>query len=89
MEDLLLTVARGLVEDKDAVRVSADEPDEEGVIVYQEIKASKTVKKQAAPDRQNCPALLFYFPRTAFLQPCFYRDIVVHLLIPHNLPHRW
>ncbi len=34
MEDLLLTVARGLVEDKDAVRVSADEPDEEGVIVY-------------------------------------------------------
>ena len=34
MEDLLLTVARGLVEDKDAVHVSADEPDEEGVIVY-------------------------------------------------------
>lgn len=34
MEDLLLTVARGLVEDKDAVRVSVDEPDEEGVIVY-------------------------------------------------------
>ena len=34
MEDRLLTVARGLVEDKDAVRVSADEPDEEGVIVY-------------------------------------------------------
>lgn len=34
MEELLLTVARGLVEDKDAVRVSVDEPDEEGTVVY-------------------------------------------------------
>jgi len=34
MEELLMTVAKGLVGDKDAVRVSVDEPDEEGVIVY-------------------------------------------------------
>ncbi len=34
MEELLLTVAKGLVEDKDAVRVSADAPDEEGTVVY-------------------------------------------------------
>ncbi len=34
MEELLLTIAQGLVEDKDAVRVTVDEPDEEGVIVY-------------------------------------------------------
>ncbi len=34
MEELLLTVAKGLVEDKDAVRVSVDEPNEEGIVVY-------------------------------------------------------
>ena len=34
MEELLLTVAKGLVEDKDAVRVTVDEPNEEGIIVY-------------------------------------------------------
>ena len=34
MEELLLTVARGLVEDKDSVRVSVDEPNEEGIVVY-------------------------------------------------------
>ena len=34
MEELIVTIARGLVEDKDAVNVSVDEPDAEGVIVY-------------------------------------------------------
>ena len=34
MEELLLAVAKGLVEDKDAVSVTADAPDEEGVVVY-------------------------------------------------------
>jgi predicted RNA-binding protein YlqC (UPF0109 family) len=34
MEELLVTIAKGLVEDKDAVRVTVDEPNEEGVIVY-------------------------------------------------------
>lgn len=34
MEELLKTIARGLVEDKDAVKVSADEPNEENTIVY-------------------------------------------------------
>ncbi len=34
MEELLLTVAKGLVEDKDAVRVSVDEPNEEDTVVY-------------------------------------------------------
>ncbi len=34
MEELLETIARGLVIDKDAVEVSVDEPDEEGVVVY-------------------------------------------------------
>lgn len=34
MKDLLITIARGLVENKDAVTVTADEPNEEGVIVY-------------------------------------------------------
>lgn len=34
MEQLLVNIARGLVEDKDAVRVTADEKNAEGVVVY-------------------------------------------------------
>lgn len=34
MKELLETIARGLVEDKDSVTVTVDEPNEEGVIVY-------------------------------------------------------
>ncbi|MBQ5631398.1 MAG: KH domain-containing protein, partial [Ruminococcus sp.] len=34
MDQLLVTIARGLVEEKDAVSVVVDEPNEEGVIVY-------------------------------------------------------
>lgn len=34
MKELLETIARGLVADKDAVQVTVDEPDEEGVVVY-------------------------------------------------------
>ena len=31
---MLTAIARGLVEDPDAVSVTADEPDEEGTVVY-------------------------------------------------------
>lgn len=34
MKELLEIIARGLVSDKDAVQVTVDEPNEEGVIVY-------------------------------------------------------
>lgn len=34
MENLIMTIARGLVDDKDAVQVAADAPDAEGVVVY-------------------------------------------------------
>ncbi len=34
MKDLLLTIARGLVEDPDAVIVTEDEPAEDGTIVF-------------------------------------------------------
>ena len=34
MKELILTIAKGLVDDKDAVEVVADAPDAEGVIVY-------------------------------------------------------
>ncbi|MBO5066470.1 MAG: KH domain-containing protein [Clostridia bacterium] len=34
MKDLLVTVAKGLVETPDAVEVIVDEPNEEGVTVY-------------------------------------------------------
>lgn len=34
MKDLLYAIVSGLVEDKDAVQIDVDEPDDEGVIVY-------------------------------------------------------
>ncbi len=34
MQELLTAIARGLVEDKDAVKVTVDEPNEEGTVVY-------------------------------------------------------
>ena len=34
MQELLLTLAKGLVDDPDAVKVSVDEPNEDGVVVY-------------------------------------------------------
>ncbi len=34
MDKLLITIAKGLVEDKDSVNVVVDEPNEEGVTVY-------------------------------------------------------
>lgn len=34
MEQLLINIAKGLVEDKDSVRVITDEINDEGVIVY-------------------------------------------------------
>ena len=34
MENLLKVIAQGLVEDKEAVSVTVDEPNEEGVITY-------------------------------------------------------
>lgn len=34
MEELLKTIVNGLVENKDAVRITVDEPNEEGIVVY-------------------------------------------------------
>lgn len=34
MKELLITLAAGLVENKDAVNVTVDEPNQEGVVVY-------------------------------------------------------
>ena len=34
MKELLVTIAQGLVEDPDAVNVTVDEENEEGIIVY-------------------------------------------------------
>lgn len=34
MDQLLVSIARGLVDDKEAVNVTVDEPNEEGIIVY-------------------------------------------------------
>ena len=34
MKELLVAIASGLVEDKEAVEVTVDEPNEEGIVVY-------------------------------------------------------
>lgn len=34
MKDLLIEMAKGLVENKDAVSVTVDEPNEDGIVVY-------------------------------------------------------
>lgn len=34
MNELLITMSKGLVEDPDSVTVSVDEPNEEGIVVY-------------------------------------------------------
>ncbi len=34
MEELIIAIAQGLVDDKQAVTVTADEPGEDGIIVY-------------------------------------------------------
>lgn len=34
MEELLIAIVSGLVEDKSAIKVDVDEPNEEGIIVY-------------------------------------------------------
>jgi predicted RNA-binding protein YlqC (UPF0109 family) len=34
MKDLLVSIAQGLVEDPEAVTVTVDEPNDEGVVVY-------------------------------------------------------
>ena len=34
MKELIITLAAGLVENKEAVNVTVDEPNEEGVVVY-------------------------------------------------------
>ncbi len=41
MEQLLSDIARGLVDEKDAVQVTVDEPNEEGVVVYH-LKVAET-----------------------------------------------
>ena len=34
MQELILTIVKGLVDDKDAVSVTVDEPKEDGTVVY-------------------------------------------------------
>ncbi len=34
MQELLITIVKGLVENPDAVTVTVDEPDERGIVVY-------------------------------------------------------
>ena len=56
MQELLLAVARGLVEDKEAVKVTVDEPREDGTIVYHLSVAEGDmgrVDRQAGPDRKS------------------------------------
>ena len=57
MQELLLAVARGLVEDKDAVKVTVDEPREDGTIVYHlsvaEGDMGRVIGKQAGSQKRG------------------------------------
>ena len=55
MQELLLAVARGLVEAKDAVKVTVDEPREDGTIVYHLSVAEDVYKRQAPGAALSCP----------------------------------
>ena len=46
MQELLVAVARGLVENKDAVAVTVDDPREDGTIVYHLHVAEDVIGKQ-------------------------------------------
>lgn len=55
MEELLVAITRGLVDQPDAVTVEVDQPDEEGVIVYHlhvaESDMGRVIGKQAVLQR--------------------------------------
>lgn len=57
MQELLIAVARGLVEDKDAVQVTVDPAREDGTVVYHltvaEGDMGRVIGKQAALPRQS------------------------------------
>ena len=65
MKELLLTVAKGLVEFPDQVTVEVDEPNEEGVIVYHlhvaESDMGRIIGKQG---RQFVPLCMLLQPVT-------------------------
>ena len=50
MKDLLVTIARGLVDDKDAVTVTVDEPNAEGVI-YTICMLRRTIWAESSANR--------------------------------------
>ena len=56
MKDLLVCIAKGLVENPDAVSVDVDDPNEEGVIVYHLHVAESDMGRvmRAAATRNNC-----------------------------------
>ena len=54
MEELLLAVAKGLVEDKDAVKVTVDEANEDGIIVYHLTVAEDDMGRQGDPRGHAC-----------------------------------
>ena len=50
MQELLLAVARGLVEDKDAVKVTVDAPREDGTIVYHLSVAERSEERRVGKE---------------------------------------
>ena len=61
MEELIATIARGLVDDKEAVSVTADPADEEGNVVYHLAAARRSrLTEQNCGGGQDVPPLLFF-----------------------------
>ena len=58
MQELLLAVARGLVEDKEAVQVTVDPMREDGTVVYHlkvaEADMGRVIGKQGDPSCRAC-----------------------------------
>ena len=53
MQELLTVIAQGLVDDPSAVKVTADEPNEDGTIVYH-ISVAEADMAELSVSRQNC-----------------------------------
>ena len=57
MQELIITIVKGLVDDKDAVSVTVDEPKEDGTVVYH-LHVSRrygTCHRQTGQDCQGDP----------------------------------
>ncbi len=76
MKELLLTVAKGLVEFPDQVTVEVDEPNEEGVIVYHLHVAESDMGRIIGKQGRIAKAIV---PLCMLLQPVTMKKVAVEI----------